>query len=70
MYTHVMWKFKVPHRVHVFLWLLSNNRLLNRDNLTIRRKLDDMTCLFCAENETINNLFFNCCVAKDLALHF
>lgn len=63
-YTHAMWKFKVPCRVHVFLWL-SNSRLLNRDSLTIRIKLDNtMTCLFWTENETINHLYFYCCVAN------
>jgi hypothetical protein len=31
-----VWRVKVQPRVHVFLWLLANNRLLTRDNLVKR----------------------------------
>ena len=55
-----------PPRVHFFLWLLSQNRLLTRDNLQKRRDVRDPTCLFCAESETISHLFFNCCVAVNV----
>jgi hypothetical protein len=26
--------------------------------------VNDATCLFCAEDETVNHLFFYCCVAE------
>jgi hypothetical protein len=29
-----VWKLNVPPRVQVFLWLLSHNKLLTRDNLS------------------------------------
>lgn len=32
-YLHSVWKIKVPPRVHIFLWLLSKNKILTRDNL-------------------------------------
>jgi hypothetical protein len=32
-YTPVMWNISVPFRVHIFLWLLSNNKTLTRNNL-------------------------------------
>jgi hypothetical protein len=32
-YTPVVWKLKVPSRIHVFLRLLVNNKTLARDNL-------------------------------------
>ena len=47
----------VPPRIHIFLWLLSNNKLLTRDNLSKRRDLSDKTCLFCTDSETIHHLF-------------
>jgi hypothetical protein len=50
--------------VHIFLWLLANNKTLTRDNLAKRKPLDDKTCLFCSERESISHLFFACCVAK------
>jgi hypothetical protein len=49
-----------------FLWLLTNNKVLTRDNLLKRRELNDVSCLFCTENESVNHLFFGCCVAKVL----
>jgi hypothetical protein len=64
LFTPVMWKIKVPSRIHLFLWLLNNNKTLTKDNLAKRRKVDDGTsCLFCNEQESVNHLFFHCCIA-------
>jgi hypothetical protein len=63
-YTPVVWRFSVPPKLHIFLWLLSNNKTLTGDNLAKRREVDDKTCLFCEEIETVHHLFFDCCVAK------
>lgn len=49
-----------------FLWLLTKNKVLTRDNLSIKRKVEDKTCLFCCELETVNHLFFDCTVARQL----
>jgi hypothetical protein len=45
-FTLVMWKIPIPSRLHVFLWLLANNKVLTRDNLDKRRPVADKTCLF------------------------
>lgn len=66
MYVSTMWQIKVPPRVHFFLCLLSKNRNLTRDNVNIRKILDDLTCLFCSELETRQHLFFDCVVAKQM----
>jgi hypothetical protein len=63
-FTPVMWKIPVPPRLHIFLWLLANNKALTRDNLAKRRQVDDKTCLFCNENESLSHVFFKCCVAQ------
>jgi hypothetical protein len=63
-FTLVVWEIPVPSRLHVFLWLLCNNKVLTRDNLAKRRKVDNMNCLFCNEQETVSHLIFDCCVAK------
>jgi hypothetical protein len=60
-----LWDIKIPPRVQYFLWLLSKNKLLTRDNLSKRRKVEDPTCSFCNE-ESIQHLFFTCVVAKQL----
>jgi hypothetical protein len=61
-----IWNIQIPGRVHVFLWLFAQNRLLTRDNLAKRRTVHDVSCLFCAENESIDHLFFECVVAKQI----
>lgn len=57
-----VWKINIPLRVQFFLWLLSNNRILTRDNLAKRRNVSDPTILFCNE-ESISHLFFEYYVA-------
>jgi hypothetical protein len=61
-----VWKLNIPPRVQFFLWLMSNNRVLTRDNLAKKREVNDPTCLFCDEKESIIHLFFHCCVAKNV----
>lgn len=31
-YTPVVWKLNIPPRIHVFLWLMANNKIFTRDN--------------------------------------
>jgi hypothetical protein len=57
-YTPVTWNISVPSRVHIFLWLLANNKTLTRDNLEERKRLEDKRCLFCNELESVSHLFF------------
>jgi hypothetical protein len=68
-YTPVMWKISVPSRIHIFLWLVANNKVLTRDNLAKRKTFDDASCLFCLETESVHHLFFGCCIAKLLWSH-
>jgi hypothetical protein len=42
-FIHAVWKLNIPPRVQFFLWLLSNNRVLTRDNLAKRREVNDPT---------------------------
>jgi hypothetical protein len=59
-----MWKILVLPRLHIFLWLLANNKTLTRDNLAKRRNVDDKSCLFCSEPESVLHLFHECYVPK------
>jgi hypothetical protein len=63
-HVSAVWKIKIPPRVHFFLWLLINNRVLTRDNLAKRRKVEDESCLFYAKKETVHHVFFECAIAK------
>jgi hypothetical protein len=66
----VMWKIAAPPRVYIFLWLLVNNKTLTRDNLVKRRNLDDKTCVFYNEPESVTHLFFQCCVTQAMWDYF
>jgi hypothetical protein len=65
-FVHAIWKLVIPPRVHFFLWLLSHNRLLTRDSLKKCRDVNDPTCLFYSDQESISHLFFNYVVAKNV----
>jgi hypothetical protein len=53
-------------RLHILLWLLANNKVLTRYNLSKRKNVEDKSCLFCTENESVTHLFYECCVAKNM----
>jgi hypothetical protein len=53
---HSVWKIKVPPKIHFFLWLIAHNKLLTRDNLGKRQRVD--------EEETWKHLFCECVVAS------
>ena len=48
----------------IFLWLVTKNKTLTRNNLAKRREVSDKTCLFRSEAESVHHLFFDCCVAQ------
>jgi hypothetical protein len=56
----------MPSRLHIFLWLLADNKTLTRDNLAKRKEIDDLSCLFCNEKEYVAHLFFSCCVTREM----
>jgi hypothetical protein len=63
-YIPTIWEIVVPPRIHLFLWLLSYNKLSTVDNLN-KKCLDKNTiCCFCGEPESISHLLFECVVAK------
>ena len=61
-----VWGIKIPPKIQFFLGPVTHNKLLTRDNLVKRQNLSDLTCLFCSEEESINHLFFECVVAKEI----
>lgn len=65
-FTSAIWDLSIPPRVQHFLWLLSKNKVLTRDNLSKRREVKDPTCVFCNEVESVKYLFFDCAVAKQV----
>jgi hypothetical protein len=50
---------------HIFVDVVKN-KILTHDNLVKRKKIDDLTCLFCSKLESAKHLFFECCVAQNI----
>lgn len=59
-YSPSVWNIFVRPRVHMFLWLLANNKLLTRDNLSKRQDITDKSCLLCSEVESVHHMSFDC----------
>jgi hypothetical protein len=59
-----VWNIVVPPKIHLFLWLLSHNKLATIDNLNKKGMKKPESCCFCGENENIKHLFFECVVAR------
>jgi hypothetical protein len=66
MFIPSVWKLNIPPMVQVFLWLVSNNKILTRDNLAKRQPVQDKRCLFCSELETVEHIFFECEIVKNV----
>jgi hypothetical protein len=63
-FVHAVWKLSTPPRVQFFMWLVSKDKILTKNNLGKRRTVVDPTCLFCYEEEIVNHLLFECVMAK------
>lgn len=59
-----IWKGKITAKIKIFLWLVSNDAILTKENLRKRNWNGDPRCAFCDDIETISHLFFSCPVAK------
>ena len=57
-----IWKGKIPAKIKIFMWLLENNAILTKDNLIKRKWVGYPKCSFSDQNESINHLFFECCI--------
>ena len=45
---------------------MYNNKSLTRDNLAKIRHVEDKTCVFCAEPESIQHLLFDCIIPTEI----
>jgi len=63
-YHKRIWKGRIPAKIKIFLWLISNDAILTKENLKKRKWQGDPQCVFCDNLETTDHLFFPCPVAK------
>lgn len=47
------WNIKTPPNMHAFLWIVSNIKVLSRDNLAKHRHVAKTTRVFCNERECV-----------------
>jgi hypothetical protein len=60
-----IWKSRLLHRIWVFAWLLSIDRLNTRQKLAKKTIIDDSSCPLCADSvEDREHLFFSCPAAQ------
>jgi hypothetical protein len=54
----------IPSKIKIFMWLLTNDAVLTKDNLVKRKWQGDTKCMFCEVDESIDHLFFQCPIAR------
>jgi hypothetical protein len=59
-----IWKAKIPLKIKIFMWLVSQDVILTKDNLCKRKWKGNTSCAFCPDPENGNHLFFGCPTAK------
>jgi hypothetical protein len=59
-----IWKAKIPLKIKIFMWLVSQNAILTKDNLCKRKWKGNKSCAFCTEEEDGHHIFFGCLTAK------
>ena len=59
-----LWKLKIPLKIKIFMWFLSNKVLLTKDNLVKRNWTGCTKCVFSGEQETVEHLFISCPLAR------
>jgi hypothetical protein len=58
------WNAKIPLKIKIFLWYLKNGVVLTNDNLVKTQWKGCTKCCFCAVQESIQHLFFDCAMAR------
>jgi hypothetical protein len=55
---------KIPLRIKIFMWYIKRGVVLTKDNLARHNWEGNRLCTFCAIQETIQHLFFDCHFAR------
>lgn len=67
---HFIWKNHAPPRVNFFGWLLVQERIQSRDNLSLKNIVDDSCCEICqATEETADHIVAHCPFAQEFWKH-
>lgn len=63
----VIWKYKIPLKITLFMWLCLYNKVLTREEYRKRGGIGPSVCLLCLNSEeTVQHLFVECPIAQEL----
>jgi hypothetical protein len=66
-YVPAVWTICVPPKIHLFLWLLSHNRLATVDNLNRKGMIKPAQCVFFVRKiKVLITSFLKCVVAREV----
>jgi zinc-binding in reverse transcriptase len=51
------WKLHLLLKIKLFMWLVSKNRILTKENLSKRGWIGAMQCCFCTADESVEHMF-------------
>jgi hypothetical protein len=60
----VNWKYRIPEKIKIFMWLVVQKAILTKDNMLIRKWQGCPGCYLCNAPEMVDHLLFSCPVAK------
>jgi hypothetical protein len=63
---NILWSLNLPLKIKIFLWYLGRGVTLTKDNLAKRGWKGCLKCRFCNQNESIQHLFFDCYLARNI----
>jgi hypothetical protein len=62
-----LWKWQLPLKVKLFIWLMLEQKILTWENLAKRGIIGPSRCVLCGNNEeTMYHLFVECSFTKDI----
>jgi predicted DNA-binding transcriptional regulator len=62
----IWWTLPIPLKVKVFMWLVTQNKILTKHNLVKRGWVGSTLCTMCDETEIVSHLFLLCNFAKQI----
>jgi zinc-binding in reverse transcriptase len=62
----IWWTLPIPLKVKVFMWFVTQNKILTKHNLVKRGCVGSTLCTMCDETETVQHLFLMCNFAKQI----
>lgn len=62
----IEWQLPVPPKIRIFMWLVSHNTILTKDNLVKKGWTGSTQCQFCYHLEYVDHLFILCNLAQQV----